>query len=146
MIGRYHVGQLFISGVENLDPTLAVVLDRPRLGRKYKNSPCQGRCLLGATVRERTVQISAKPVNVRTARFFASRKARHSWLHAISVGLSFSYPDITGARVRFCVFTSTRLRTTRGHDLYCRTQETVFLFMCLKERREADCIIFPHRL
>ena len=42
MIGRYHVGQLFISGVEKLDPTVAVVLDRPRLGKKYKNSPLPG--------------------------------------------------------------------------------------------------------
>ena len=75
IIGRHHVGQLFFSAVEELDPTLAVGLGRPKLGTRYKNSRRQDSCLLEATVREKSSennQISAKSMNVRTAHCFSS--------------------------------------------------------------------------
>ena len=76
MIGRHDDGQLFYPAVEELDPTLAVIIGRPRLGI-YEDIKIRAARIAVCSERQSTKELSennqilAKSIHVRRAGCFS---------------------------------------------------------------------------
>ena len=122
----------FFSAVKELDPTLAVVLGRSMLGTKIKKFAPQGslssRSDSSRKKRRKIIINIGETYQFSDASLFLLLKREAFLVTCLFCRpISFSYPDITGAKVRFCVFSQQRTENHAGSRPLCSDVRNSFL-------------------